>query len=98
MSFGLESAGSMNMNGQLVPAPMSSAFYPSSAESGVYRGTGQGPATVPLTYMQGDTGMGNQAQTAAANPFHPTLSPLWISVIALIVGVLGLRYVHWSGR
>lgn len=98
MSYGLESAGSLNVNGQLVPVPMSGAFYPSYAEGGVYRGTGQGPATVPLSYMQGDTGGSSVSATAAANPFHPTLSPLWMAVFALIIGMLGLRYIHWSGK
>jgi hypothetical protein len=95
--FGLGSAGSMNMNGQLVAAPMSGAFYPSGAQAASYTGNGQGPATIPLNYMGSNSTTSSTGAAAAANPFNPAVSPLWISIFALIVGMLGLRYIHWRG-
>jgi hypothetical protein len=34
-------------------------------------------------------------QQAADNPFSFVQSPLIIAVAALIIGLLGLRYIHW---
>jgi hypothetical protein len=34
-------------------------------------------------------------QQAAANPFSFVQSPLIIAVAALVIGLLGLRYIHW---
>lgn len=88
-------SGSMSVNGQLVNVPMSSSFFPSAAAAPYYKGSGQSPPTIPLSYSSGNGSTSTQAAMAAANPFSFTQSPLMIAVIALVVGVLGLRYVHW---
>ena len=95
MQYGLSSAGTLQVNSQLVPVPMSSAFYPSAASAPFYRGSGQPPLTIPMQGMQSAGDMA--AQNAAANPWSFSASPLPIAVIALIVGLLGLRYIHWRG-
>lgn len=86
--------GSLVTNGGLFPVPMSNAFYPTMATAPFYKGSGQPPPTVPINYMNQST---PQTSAAAGNPFSPTQSPLLIAVIALAIGLLGLRYVHWRG-
>lgn len=85
--------GTLVTNGQMTMAPMSSAFYPSMASSPFYKGNGQGPPTVPLSYMSNSQ---NQfVSTAMANPFSFTMSPLIMALAALVIGLVGLRYIHW---
>ncbi len=40
---------------------------------------------------------GDQAAAAAADPFNPQSSPVIWAMLFLVVGLLGLRYVHWRG-
>ena len=87
--------GSMVTNGQIVPTPMASAFFPNLASAPFYQGNGQPPPTVPLSYMNAGSGGNQLSSVAAANPFSFTMSPLLMAVIALVVGMLGLRYIHW---
>ena len=94
MQFGLGSAGTLPVNSQLIPAPMASAFYPGAAEMPIYRGSGQAPPTVPLNYMSA-SGSDAKAIAAASNPWSPIDSPLPWAIGALVVGMLGLRYIHW---
>jgi hypothetical protein len=91
--------GSMTVNGGLFPVPMSNAFYPNLASAPMYKGSGQPPPTVPLSYMQGSGSMAQDQTTKAAmsSPFSFTQSPLIMAVLALAIGLLGLRYVHWRG-
>ncbi len=97
--FGLGSAGSMQVNSQIVPVPMSGAFFPSSASAPFYKGSGQPPPTVALSYMGSSGGSSNEGavNAAVANPFSFTDSPLVLAIIFILVGYLGLRYVHWKG-
>ena len=37
------------------------------------------------------------AAAAASDPFNPSVSPVWWAVLFFVVGMLGLRYVHWRG-
>ena len=95
-TFGQNNAGTMQVNSQLIPVPMSNAFYPSYASAPFYKGSGQPPPTIPLNYMSRN-GTDYTSQMAANNPFSFTQSPLIIAVAALVIGLLGLRYVHWRG-
>lgn len=88
-------AGTLAVNNQLVPAPMDGAFYPSGFAYPYYKGNGQGPATVPI--MGASNGTDAQASAAAAAPFDFAQSPLPWAIIFLIVGIMGLRYIHWRG-
>lgn len=88
--------GSLVINGQIIPVPMGGQFYPAMASAPFYKGSGQPPPTLPVNYMQGTGGPDAQAAaTAAGNPWSPTLSPLIIAIVALVVGIVGLRLVHW---
>jgi hypothetical protein len=88
--------GSLVVNGQIVPVPMSGQFFPPLASAPFYKGSGQPPPTVPLNYMPNAQSMNSAAgQQAAANPFSFVQSPLIIAVAALVIGLLGLRYIHW---
>lgn len=96
--------GSLTTNGQLVPVPMSGAFFPSSASAPFYKGNGQPPPTIPVNFAStGNVAMGGgsmdatTAATAGSNPFNFAQSPLIMSVAALAIGLIGLRYVHWRG-
>jgi len=91
----IQGAGTLQSNSQLVPVPMSGAFYPGMASAPFYKGGGQPPPTVPLNYLGGATD--NMAAAAAANPFSFANSPLPIALAGLIIGIMGLRYVHWRG-
>lgn len=54
------------------------------AYGGMSSGTG-GPANL-------------DASDAAGNdPFNPMVSPVWWAAAFLVIGMLGLRYVHWRG-
>jgi|SRR6516162_578524 len=88
--------GSLVVNGQIVPVPMMNQFFPPLASAPFYKGSGQPPPTVPLNYMPNASAMNSAAgQQAADNPFSFVQSPLIIAVAALIIGLLGLRYIHW---
>jgi hypothetical protein len=90
--------GSLVTNGQIVPVPMMGQFFPSMASAPFYAGNGQPPPTVPINFMSSASGSANgNAPAASSNPFSFTQSPLLISVIALVVGIAGLRYIHWRG-
>jgi hypothetical protein len=88
--------GSMVVNGQIVPVPMIGQFFPPLASAPFYKGQGQPPPTVPLNYMPGAAAMNSaSSQQAASNPMSFVQSPLIIAVAALVIGLLGLRYIHW---
>jgi hypothetical protein len=88
--------GSMVSNGQIIGVPMMNQFFPDLASAPFYKGSGQPPPTVPLNYMQGSGAQNDAlAATAAANPFSFTQSPLIIALVALVGGVLWLRFIHW---
>lgn len=88
--------GSLVVNGQIVGVPMSGQFFPPLASAPFYKGSGQPPPTVPLNYMPNAGSMNDaSAQAAGDNPFSFVQSPLIIAVAALIIGLLGLRYIHW---
>lgn len=90
--------GTLFVNNQIVPAPMTSAYFPSGQQYPYYTGSGQGPATIPLSYMgSGGSATSAQASNAAAMPFSFTQSPVIWAIIFLVVGVAGLRYIHWRG-
>ena len=88
--------GSLVVNGQIVPVPMMGAFYPGIASVPFMRGSGQPPPTIPLNYMSAGYTMSDaNAAAAASNPWSPSQSPLLWAIGALVVGLLGLRYIHW---
>jgi hypothetical protein len=89
--------GSGAVNSQLLPFPMLGSFFPNTAMAPQYYGNGQPPATIPLNYMNqpvGGTGVTEQS-LAATNPWSFTSSPLPWVLLALVLGLVWLRIVHW---
>ena len=91
------SYGSRVINGQLVPVfeGSSSTMVP-PAVGPTYRGVGnRPPATIPagITSPAGNGTLPGAA--AAAAPFSFTASPVPLLILMFVVGVLGLRYIHW---
>lgn len=96
------------INGTLVPVTpaysiMGSAFGPAPIGYDAYAAQ---PTTPPFTgptalsggYTAGgaDTANNTAASAAASQPFNPKVSPLLWCIGFLIVGLFGLRVVHWS--
>lgn len=87
--------GTFVTNGQILNGPMQGAFFPSTAQVPFYKGSGQSPPTVPISYMGSGQSGDSLSQLAGNNPWSFTQSPLIIAVAALIIGLVGLRYIHW---
>lgn len=88
--------GSYVTNGQIIAAPMGGQFFPTTAAYPAYKGNGQPPPTIPINYMSGGGYSGSTlSATAAANPLNFQLSPVIMALLALIIGLAGLRWIHW---
>lgn len=77
------------------PAPISFDMYAAQPTVPPYAGT---PAPGMSAYGTGggtDTANVTAAAAAESNPFNLRLSPLLWSLIFLVVGLAGLRLVHW---
>lgn len=85
--------GSAAVNSQLLNFPMIGAFFPNTASTPYYKGNGQPPPTIPISYSSQDS-TGNSS-VASANPWSPQVSPLPWVIGALLGGMLLLRFVHW---
>lgn len=101
--------GSSVVNGQLVTNYTWSAMKPSQAAAPYYQGNGVKPRTL-MGYGAGraglaGTGIGgggtgsmDDGGDAAAAPWNPKVSPVPWAIAFLVVGILGLRHVHWRGE
>ena len=98
--------GSQPVNGQLVPELTNTQIYPSQAYVPYMQGRGAFTPTLPppVSFFSGGynpytTGLDTSgaANEAAADPFNPVKSPVIWALGFLIVGILGLRFVHWRG-
>jgi hypothetical protein len=98
--------GSQPVNGQLVPELTNTQIFPSAAYVPYMQGRGAATPTLPppVSWFSGGgnpytTGLDatGVASEAAADPFNPAKSPVWWALGFLIVGMLGLRFVHWRG-
>lgn len=94
--------GSAPVNGQLVPELMGQQIFPGNAFVPYYQGRGAYTPTLPPPVSFGGshdgwtTGITN-ADEAAGDPFNPVKSPVIWAAAALVVGILGLRHIHWRG-
>lgn len=85
--------GTAGVNSQLVPFPMHGTFFPNLAQAPMYSGNGQPPPTIPINYMGMSSSHG--ASMGVSDPWSVTQSPLPITIGALLIGFLLLRFVHW---
>jgi hypothetical protein len=102
--------GSNVVNGQLIPQPPSSAFWPTYMGSQVRgpgywprQGSWQVPPVVPsagVASQQSPNTGGNTAfggtQASGGNPWHPTQGTIIFSFIALAAGLFMLNYIHYG--
>lgn len=101
------SYGSSVVNGQLVTNYTMSALKPSQAAAPYWQGNGSKPRTL-MGYGMGSTGQAAGAgiggggvltsSDAGAAPWSFQSSPVPWAIIFLVVGILGLRHVHWRGE
>jgi hypothetical protein len=99
--------GSQPINGQLVPELTATQIFPSNAFVPYYQGRASFTPTLPppIQYGQGTamdpytSGLmgGGSSMAAIQDPFNPTKSPVLWAVGFLIIGMLGLRHIHWRG-
>lgn len=99
--------GSSVVNGQLVPNYTWAAMKPAQAAAPYWQGNGAKPRTL-MGYGMGQTGPAGtgiggggtltDGGDASADPFSLQKSPVIWAVAFLIVGILGLRHVHWRGE
>lgn len=95
---------SLVVNGQLLGVKQSDAYNPITYgpwyQGGATPVPSAGPAQLGMAVMPSDnssvSGNTQQVANAAASPWSPSQSPLIWVIAALIVGLLGLRYVHWG--
>lgn len=86
--------GSKEINGQLVPVFMGSGFLNvGNAVGPTYYGYGSNtPATIPLT--QGAVS-GSPVPALGGSALQLTPRNAIVLGVMLIVGIAGLRYIHW---
>lgn len=91
--------GSREVNGQLIPVLEAQTFASGNAVGPHLYGYGSNtPMTIPLT--PGSVALGSvqsQGITSAATGFTLTPTRGIVLILMLIVGVAGLRYIHWRG-
>jgi len=102
--------GSNVVNGQLVPQPPSSAFFPLTMGA-QYRGPGmwprQGTYQVPpvtptpaLASQMGQSALGNGGSPdltgGGASLFHPTKNTIIFGFGSLVLGLFMLHYIHYG--
>ena len=104
MSLNVLLPDSMVNNGQLLGMKQAEAYNP-NVFGPFYQGSvspvpSAAPSQMGTAQMPIDnanvSGNASLAQHAAMNPWSPSASPLIWVIGALIVGLLGLRYVHWG--
>jgi hypothetical protein len=96
--------GSYTVNGQIMPVFEAYGLYPSNAPAPYYMGNGAKPPTLAFSAQGGGAdvaslGLGGDdaVQLAIENPFSMQFSPTLWAVFFLLIGMWGLRYVHWRG-
>ena len=82
------------VNGQLVQVMEGAWRASGNAVGPLYRGGAATPATIPRAQSAGANSA--NAQAAGAAPWDPRVSPLPLLVVMLVLGLVGLRYIHWN--
>ena len=95
MSFNPTGYGSAVVNGQLLPQLPAQGIFPPAPIAPYLRSViGTPPPTIGGA--TGNSGNAAATQAAAANPLSFIKSPVPLLLIMLVVGVAGLRYIHWA--
>ena len=84
--------GTKTVNGQMIPVFQGTGLYGGNGVGTTFR-TASPP--IPQTIPLGGGSVGDGGASAAAQPLSLTRSPLPLLFGMLIVGLLGLRYIHW---
>lgn len=66
------------------------------AGGGMVGGAGVATSSGDITNNSGGTNTAHAA-LAAANPWNFAVSPIPMAIIFLVVGLVGLRMIHWRG-
>lgn len=91
------SFGSLTVNGQLVPVFQGMQFASGNAQGPrLYASLPNVPQTIPLT--PGNAAVGGAPPISASNVGLGITPTVGIALaIMLVIGVAGLRYIHWRG-
>ena len=100
--------GSSVVNGQLVTNYTWSAMKPSQAAAPYWQGNGVKPRTL-MGFGMGSTGqagagiggggsMVSDGGSAGAMPWSPRYSPVPWAIAFILIGILGLRHIHWRAE
>lgn len=97
--------GSQPVNGQLVPELTATQIFPDQAYVPYWAGRGAYTPTLPPPVTFNGTSadpwtsgmIADPTSAAAAAPFDAGKSPVLWALAFLVVGVIGLRIVHWRG-
>src|SRR5262249_18712201 len=93
--------GSVGANYELVPAVNWYSSAPHNAYGPSLRGGPRGPQTIPTGVGASfdASGAASAGTSSASNqPWSFGSSGLPLLLIMLVIGLLGLRYIHWRGR
>jgi hypothetical protein len=92
--------GSSIENGQLVPTLMAGQVFPSEAYVPYYAGRGAPTPTLPGVNLGNATGnvtAASSASDAGTDPWNAQKSPVIWAIGFIIVGIIGLRFIHFQG-
>lgn len=88
--------GSAVINGQLLPVFDIRQFASGNAQGPrLYGSIPNVPQTIPL--VSGNAAVGGAPSITGASGFALTPTLAVVLIIMLVVGILGLRYIHWRG-
>lgn len=103
--IGLGPGGSVGINDQLTLGFPAQAFFPGQAQAPTFNGGLKTPPTLAyptgLSQVGYPVGMLNDPSgavaAASAAPFSPVHSPVLWAIAFILIGIIGLRHIHFRG-
>lgn len=92
------SYGSVVVNGQLIPVFTSRAFTPPPAVGPILNGAGQAPLATLPSGINGQMGISGNGGASVSSVMSAPGGSLRLGLLLagmFVLGILGLRYVHW---
>jgi len=90
------------INGQLVPVFTTRGMFPSQAAAPYMYGNGSKPATLagfsPGMGISSSLAVGGGPSSDDESPWNPRVSPVPWALAFLVVGMIGLRQIHWRAE